>query len=407
MRGEINQAFDRWTGVATEFVQGEVLSAQIPFLNVSLAQALNRGFDAAAVTVPSPAAAQSYALDLLTIQTAPLGGLGDLGALASALESQFNAVKSGSPFTVTAGIHDWSELRFDVSFDASRSFAFAQSLSPEITAALGAAGIELSAFSNLDVRTRLGGSVEVGIRLDGLTALNGASGFADRGFLRVHPLSFEVDSNFSGLTVAAGLSAQVFGSPATVNVVNGTVSLDARAELSRDPNGADGSGRFTLAALAAAPAIQFQASGSLDARLPLSATLGQFDLSLPRLALRAPPKRASQLVQIRPPRRLQIEFEGLAVLARYDTFKKTSAPAAIILESSTTAYEDCGLPTHFFWVEAGFDREVPTFSLFPIPPTEVFHKCVSRIGCSIFPSASVILSPDSHDDPNPDKAKFR
>ncbi len=279
LRGEINQAFDRWTGVATEFVQSEVLSAKIPFLNVSLAQALNRGFDATAVTVPSLADAKSYALDLLTIQTAPLAGFANLGALASGLESLFNSVTSGSPFTVTAGIHDWSELRFDVSFDASRSFAFAPTLSPEITAALGAAGIELSAFSNLDVRTRLGGSVEVGIRLDELTTLDGASGFADRGFLRLHPLSVEVDSNFENLSVAAGLSAQVFGSAATVNVVNGTVNLDACAELSLDPNGADGSGRFTLATLAASPAIQFQASGSLDARLPLSVTLGQFDLS--------------------------------------------------------------------------------------------------------------------------------
>ena len=254
-----------------------MLATKIPFLDRSLVEVLGQGF---AGSVPATiAAAKNYATDLLTIDTATLNGLTDLGALASGLQSQFNSAAAGSPFRVTAGIHDWSELRLEISFDAARSFALAPSLSGEVTAALASAGFELSAFSNLNVQTRLGGSLEVGIRLDGLNSVNGVAGLADRGFLRVNPLTVSVDTQATNLTASAGLSAQVFGSAATVNVVGGTVNLQARAELSLDPNAADGSGRFDLAAISATPSIRLQASGSLDARLPLGVTLGSFDLS--------------------------------------------------------------------------------------------------------------------------------
>ncbi len=116
IRGEINQALDKWTGVATEFVQSELLAANIPVLKISLVEGLGQGF---AASVPTTlAAAKTYATELLTVDTASLTGLTDLGALASSLQNQFNSVTSGTPFTVTAGIHDWSELRIDVSFGA-------------------------------------------------------------------------------------------------------------------------------------------------------------------------------------------------------------------------------------------------------------------------------------------------
>jgi hypothetical protein len=238
IRSEVDQSFQTWTNIASSFVESELLSAKTPFLDVSLAEGLGRGF---ASSVPATLNdAKAYAKNLLTVETSSLNTFTDLGALASGLETAFNAATSGNPFTVTAGIYDWSELRFDVSFDAAKTFTFAPSLSPAIQSALGAAGIALSAISNLDVQTRLGGSLEVGIRLDGLSAFNATTGITDRGFLRVQPISVEVDSHFANLTASAGLSAQEFGSAATVSIVNGVVDLNARAQMSLDPATADG-----------------------------------------------------------------------------------------------------------------------------------------------------------------------
>lgn len=277
IRGEIDEALHKWAGVATEFVQSELLSARIPFLDLSLVEGLGQGF---AQTVPNTLdAAKTYATDLLTVNTGLLNGLTDLGALASGIQTQFNSIAPGNPFQVTAGIYDRSELRLEISFDASQSFEYAPSLSSEVTAALASAGIELSAFSNLNIHARLGGSVQAGIRLDGLTSIVDAPSFAGQGFVRVNPLTFEMDANVTDLSAKAGLAARVFGSAATVSVTGGTASLQAQAVLSLDPNLTDGSGRINLAQISATPSIHLQASGSLYARLPLNATLGSFNLS--------------------------------------------------------------------------------------------------------------------------------
>ena len=122
IRSEVDQALEKWTTIANSFVESELLSAKIPFLDVSLAEGLGRGF---ASSVPATLSdAKAYAKNLLTVETSSLNTYTDLGALASGLETALNAATSGNPFTVTAGIHDWSELRFDVSFDAARSPSF-------------------------------------------------------------------------------------------------------------------------------------------------------------------------------------------------------------------------------------------------------------------------------------------
>lgn len=277
IRNEIDQAIGKWSEVAGAFVASELLATQVPLLNLSLAEIIGQGF--ADGTVPdSLAAARSYVADLLTVNAASLNELTNLGALAQGIEAQLNAAANGNPFTVTAGLYDWNELRLELFFDASRSFDLTPMLSTELTAALGSAGLALSAFSDLSVNARLGGSVALGVRMDGFSTLDPGS-VANQGFLRVDPLTVSVDANVTGLTASAGLSAQVFGSAATVNIVDGVASLQARATLALDPNAADGEGRFALHALTATPVLKLEASGSLDARLPLSTTLGSFNLS--------------------------------------------------------------------------------------------------------------------------------
>lgn len=276
IRGEINQAIEGWATVVTEFVQSELLATRIPLLDISLVEVLGRGFSVN--PLDDLDAAKAYATSLLTFDSTALDGLADLGAIAGVLQDQLNSAVSGELFTVSASLQQWSELHLDVSFAASQSFQFAPAISSDVTTALAAAGISLSAFSQLDLTASLGGSVQFGIDLAGITDFDAGS-FADRGFLRIDPLTFAVDLDASNITAAAGLSAQVFGSAATVNITDGTARLNARAALSLDPTGADGNGGFAISRLSETHELRLEASGSLDTRLPLSATLGSFDLS--------------------------------------------------------------------------------------------------------------------------------
>ncbi|HND53377.1 MAG TPA: pentapeptide repeat-containing protein, partial [Pirellulaceae bacterium] len=277
LRNEIVEAVGKWNSVATQFIAGESAAARIPFLGLSLVEAFGRGFSA---TPPvDVAAAKSFAADLFTLDASSITGLFDLAALSSQLQTQFDASSPGSPFRVTAGIYDWSELRVDVAFDASRTFESTPSPSDADASALTAAGFELSAMSDVTVEARVDGSLQFGIRLDGLNTLSGASGFADRGFLRVNPLTVSVDIDATDLSASVGLSGQVFGTAANITIVDGAVSLRAKTEFSLDSASADGSGRFSLDAIPATPSIHAVVSGALEARLPLGATLGNFDLS--------------------------------------------------------------------------------------------------------------------------------
>lgn len=284
VRSEITAAIDAWSEVVSGLFGDAVLGARVPVLDLTLAQVLGEGLTGSAQA--SVEDARTTLVGLLNLgNVADINALTSLGALAGSLQTALNAGVASNPFRVTAGIHEWSELRLDLQLNAVEALTLTPSLSSGVVSALSAAGFALTFDSDLSVSASLSGSAQLGIALDGLTtaltsATNGA--FANAGFLRVNPLTIGLDAQATDIEASVGLSSQVFGPAATAVVVNnGTVDLSARASLSLDGRLVDGDGRIALTAIgyAADLAVRAEASGAFDARLPLTATLGSFNLS--------------------------------------------------------------------------------------------------------------------------------
>ena len=108
------------------------------------------------------AAGKSFLLDVLGIDPAAVAGATDLAMLSDALTTELNELTSPSTFLVTAGLYDdWSELRLQLSFDASKDFQLSPALSAGLTDALAGEGLNLSAMGDIDARVRLGGLIDV------------------------------------------------------------------------------------------------------------------------------------------------------------------------------------------------------------------------------------------------------
>ncbi|OIN06540.1 pentapeptide repeat-containing protein [Oceanisphaera psychrotolerans] len=284
MVSQLSQSLGSWEELIAELLNDSVLSAELPLLGMSVGGLLAQGFSENQLST-AEGAATTFLNDLLTVSNDTLTGLTNLGDLADAVAAELNGLVSGELFSVAAGVHDWSELRLDLLFDATRSLTLTPELDESLTDDLAQAGLTLSAFSNIELQARLEGAVSMGVRLDELSSLNPTDA-ADLGFIRMLPFNLGVSASADDLALNVGLSETVFGSGAgSIGVTGGRLALAAEAGFAIDPASLDSQQRVTLGAV---PELNRWSSGSLEADLPLSARLGSYDLSslgTPRLVL--------------------------------------------------------------------------------------------------------------------------
>ncbi|MBR9886752.1 MAG: DUF4347 domain-containing protein, partial [Oceanospirillales bacterium] len=280
---ELAQSLGNWSTLIEELLNDPVLSSELPLLGMSVSDLLAQGFSENPLST-AEGAATTFLNDLLTISNDTLAGLTDLGALADAVAVELNGLVAGDLFSVEAGVHDWSELRLDLSFDALKTLTTTPQLDETLSADLAAAGLELTAFSDIDLEARIEGAVSLGINLDALDTLAPADA-AGSGFIRMQPFTLGVSANANNLDLTVGLSESTFGTAANISVTEGVLSLEAEAGFAIGQASLDSEQRTVTGA---ALTLDSWSAGSIHAELPLSAQLGDFDLSslgTPRLVL--------------------------------------------------------------------------------------------------------------------------
>ncbi|MGL6047628.1 MAG: DUF4347 domain-containing protein, partial [Vogesella sp.] len=273
----LGQAMDKWNAAAAQLVNLPQLQHKVPLLDKTLGELLGSALSATPGVLDNLGKVLGFDKAAAAIAAAT-----NLGSLASALQDEINSGVAGSPFTVSALLAgDWSELRLSLQFDASRTLTVSPVLSQDISQKLAAAGFAIDALSELDAVLGLRGQVDIGLSLAGLASLDGNVSHA--AFLRVAPLVVGLDLAARNVSATVGLSRQVFGSgAAAVSVNNGSIDLSCRTELRFAEGFCDEQGRLPLAKLTSeviASGFAVNATGSLNATLPLNATLGNFNLS--------------------------------------------------------------------------------------------------------------------------------
>ncbi|SMR74539.1 Uncharacterized protein YjbI, contains pentapeptide repeats, partial [Marinobacterium sediminicola] len=283
MVAELTESLGSWSDLVSGLLDDSVLLAELPLLGLSVSEMLAQGFSENPLST-AEGAATTFLNDLLTISNDTLSGITDMGALADAVAAELNGLVAGDLFTVEAGLHDWSELRLDLTFDAEQTLTATPVLDESLKQELAQAGLELTAISNVNVTASLEGAVSAGIKLDEFTSLNPADA-AGSGFLRMQPLNLGIEASADSLDLSVGLSEALFGSAATIGVTEGSLRLEAEAGFAIDQSVLDAEQRADIDNTLQ---LDSWSTGSLNVELPLSATLGSYDLSslgTPRLVL--------------------------------------------------------------------------------------------------------------------------
>ncbi|MEO9594516.1 pentapeptide repeat-containing protein, partial [Rhodopirellula bahusiensis] len=270
MQQSIENALGEVHRLAESLQTSEVLQTPVPVLEQSVAELMVDVLNSPAVSQPS---------DLLDLQqpvrdyfqtatTASLSGLSD--HIAATLQQRLGLNTQGSlsrgPITVNGGYYPESdELRLDVLIDAT--------VGDVSTLSLNSDGLPLE-LDGLSIERHAGIETGFGIAIDLSPLLTNADINSSNVSVRIDPVEFSARAFADDFDLAATFES------ASVGIEDGQFDLAVRGQVSLE--GGDGDASYTLSELQAigpagiADDLRAEASGSLEAELPLDAEFGNF-----------------------------------------------------------------------------------------------------------------------------------
>lgn len=256
----LNAGLARLQAFADSLDTAGVMGTTLPLVGRSLGSLVDLGGIVKAQLV-EPVAAYLSDPSLFPTPLSPAGVPNTTG-LVAALQARLSAADSSA--VVTGGLtEDAQQLLFTVDFTAAQ----AQTLPADMNAAIADGDVHFNAAASLEVQTsaRLSLTFGIGLALVPVTP--------EAFFARVNGLGADARINASGLAVGATIG------PVDAAVNGGTVTMDATVAVTFE------NATLSYAQLQAPPQASLSGSGTLDAKLPIQASVAGHTVVSPQLDL--------------------------------------------------------------------------------------------------------------------------